>query len=458
MRTIGYLSFDASVKIHESGRYASTKANSKGGYGGITGYIRHIDRGTDRRNGCEVQHSNPDINADYTLENESYFKDENGIWQVTDQSKDMLGAVNRRMQYAREHGARIANKGKNDTVIARPIVVQLDKETIEEHKDWVWDAIEIIEEMFQEKNIVGFSIHKDETNVHIHIIFVPCHERKKDDGQIKCAISQTKFFRNPRELAGMHRKIRKELKAKGYEIEEENKPLDEQLAGYYDRNGEWHQQGLTPDQLKQLTNQELNLQMEEIEMRLKKEELDRLEQAMQKIQSQSKAKQEELDQDRAQLESQAKSQQEELDQERARLQSQLAELEKEKASVQAQMQDMAAEKLIVEQEKMEAKKLYEEANEAANGVLEKCRQLMNDKSELDPDFLKYLDKKSKRVGKNYRTFVAGLHREYLNDTTSDWNETNEWQDIRAERKRMGCVRPTSSGVSLDETIYSTPSV
>ena len=75
---IGYLSFDASVKIHNSGRFTSTKT-SKTGYGGIAGYIRHIDRGTDKRNGVEVQHSNPDINPDYTLQNESFFKDENGM-------------------------------------------------------------------------------------------------------------------------------------------------------------------------------------------------------------------------------------------------------------------------------------------------------------------------------------------------------------------------------------------
>ena len=54
---MGYLSFDASVKIHQSGRYASTKT-SKSGNGGILGYLRHIDRETARRLGCEVQHSN----------------------------------------------------------------------------------------------------------------------------------------------------------------------------------------------------------------------------------------------------------------------------------------------------------------------------------------------------------------------------------------------------------------
>lgn len=71
---MGYLSFDASVKIHRSGRYASTKTN-KGGNGGISGYLRHIDRGTARKNGCEVKHSNTNINPQMTLQNESYFKD-----------------------------------------------------------------------------------------------------------------------------------------------------------------------------------------------------------------------------------------------------------------------------------------------------------------------------------------------------------------------------------------------
>lgn len=71
---MGYLSFDASVKIHQSGRYACTKT-SKAGHGGIYGYLRHIDRGTARENGCEVQHSNASINPAYTLQNDSYYKD-----------------------------------------------------------------------------------------------------------------------------------------------------------------------------------------------------------------------------------------------------------------------------------------------------------------------------------------------------------------------------------------------
>lgn len=71
---MGYLSFDASVKIHQSGRYASTKTR-RSGSGGIYGYLRHIDRGTARRLGCEVQHSNCSIDPTLTMQNESYYKD-----------------------------------------------------------------------------------------------------------------------------------------------------------------------------------------------------------------------------------------------------------------------------------------------------------------------------------------------------------------------------------------------
>ena len=294
MINIGYLSFDTSQKIHFSGRYTSTKT-SKTGYGGIIGYIRHIDRGTDKMNGCEVQHSNPDINSDLTLENESYYKDENGQWQETSHSKDMADAIHRRVEYAKEHGARISAKGKNDTVVVRPLVVQLDNDSIAEHENtWMWDVIAILEEQFGADNITGFSVHKDETNPHLHICFVPCHELQKND-EIKCTISQTKFFRNPKQLAGLHKQIRKELLKRNYNIELENKPIDEHLAGYYDKNGEWHQQGLTPDQLKELSDREFSLRMEAINMKYRQSELDMIEKTIYGLREKAKIQQEELE-------------------------------------------------------------------------------------------------------------------------------------------------------------------
>ena len=116
----------------------------------------------------------------------------------------MANTVIRRIEYAKKNGARIASKGQNDTVIVRPLIVQLDSESIKGHENtWVWDMISILEDMFDKENILGFSVHRDETNVHIHVLFVPCHEVKKANGKIKCTLSQTQFFKNPRQLAGI---------------------------------------------------------------------------------------------------------------------------------------------------------------------------------------------------------------------------------------------------------------
>lgn len=400
MINIGYLSFDTSVKIHYSGTYTSTKTSTTG-HGGIAGYIRHIDRGTDRKNGCEVQHSNEDINSDLTLQNESYYRDSNGEWQKTSHSKDMVDAINRRVEYAKEHGARIATKGKNDTVIVRPLVVQLDSETISEYENWAWDIIEILEKEFGADNITGFSVHKDETHPHLHISFIPCYELQKN-GEIKCTISQTKFFNSPKQLAGLHRKIRKSLLDKGYEIELENKPIEEHLAGYTDKDGEWHQQGLTPDQLKELSDRQINLRMEMIKMNIKRNELDKLEMAVADMMKSSKAEKEELEKERISVEN-------------------------DRATVQAQSQAVAIREADVQKRETEVTE-----------ILEICNQIISDEKNLNAKFLEFLDREGKRTGKRYRESVENLYKRFQNDRRKN---VSEWQlellRLRSERLKHG---------------------
>lgn len=415
---MGYLSFDASIKIHKSGVYTSTKTR-KTGFGGIVGYIRHIDRETDRRNNCEVKHSNPDIRPDSTLENESYYKDSNGIWQRTDTSEDMLDSVNRRIAYAKEHGARIASKGKNDTVIARPLVVQLDKELVQEHNDtWVWDVLTIIEEMFGKQNIVSFSVHKDETNVHIHIIFVPCYENQKSNGETKCSLSQTMFFKNPRQLAAMHKKIRKELINRGYEISLENKPIEEHLAGYYDSQGVWHQQGLTPDQLKELTNRKSQLQEKEKRIMLDREELDTLARAMADVQAKAQAAQENLENNMKIFECQQE------------------DFQKEKADLQTQMKSLIEEKNAIKKLKSEADGMLEKAY----SVSDICQHILAQEHTLNKDFLDFLDRLGQKNNKQYRNTVEKLYKMFDDErrtVISPWSE--ELEEIRRERNRQRTV-------------------
>lgn len=415
---MGYLSFDASIKIHKSGVYTSTKTR-KTGFGGISGYIRHIDRGTDRKNGCEVNHSNPDIRSDFTLENESYFRDSNGMWQQTDTSKDMLNAVNERITYAKERGARIASKGKNDTVIARPLVVQLDKDIIQEHNDtWVWDVLTIIEEMFGKENITGFSVHKDETNVHIHILFVPCFEKIKSNGETKCSLSQTMFFKNPRQLASMHKQIRKELINRGYEISLENKPIEEHLAGYLDSQGVWHQQGLTPDQLKELTNRKNQLTEKEKQIMLDREELDTLARAMADVQAKVRSTQENLENNLKLFECQQE------------------DFQKEKANLQTQMKSLIEEKNAIKKLKSEADDMLEKAY----SVSDVCQHILAQEHTLNKDFLDFLDRMGRKYNKQYRNTVEKLYKMFDDErrtVTSPWDE--ELNEIRRERNRQRTV-------------------
>ena len=433
MKKIGYLSFDASVKIHESGRYASTKT-SKTGYGGIEGYIRHIDRETDRRNGCEVNHTNLDINAELTLENESFFRNELGLWEKTQQSKDMSGAVKRRIQYAKEHGARIAKVGKNDTVIARPIVIQMDTEMIENHRDyWYWDVIEILEGMFGENNIVGFSIHRDETNVHVHVIFVPCMEKKKDNGKVKCAISQTKFFRNPKELAGMHRKMRKALNEKGYDIQQENKPIEQQLAGYYDKNGEWHQQGLTPDQLKELSQRKEQLQKEEEKLRIEQYKVDELARLMKEVQKKAVETHEQLANNMKVFECQQ------------------ADFEQEKANLQTQMKALVEERNAVKKMRADANGMLQKSYKVADI----CRSVLQQENMMEDDFLDFLDRESQRRNKPVRQTFENLYKKFDMERRAKLspyaNELDELSENREKARRARELQQMQEMLSMHDT-------
>ena len=433
MKKIGYLSFDASVKIHESGRYASTKT-SKTGYGGIEGYIRHIDRETDRRNGCEVNHTNLDINAELTLENESFFRNELGLWEKTQQSKDMSGAVKRRIQYAKEHGARIAKVGKNDTVIARPIVIQMDTEMIENHRDyWYWVVIEILEGMFGENNIVGFSIHRAETNVHVHVIFVPCMEKKKDNGKVKCAISQTKFFRNPKELAGMHRKMRKALNEKGYDIQQENKPIEQQLAGYYDKNGEWHQQGLTPDQLKELSQRKEQLQKEEEKLRIEQYKVDELARLMKEVQEKAVETHEQLADNMRVFECQQ------------------ADFEQEKANLQTQMKALVEERNAVKKMRADADGMLQKSYKVADI----CRSVLQQENMMEDDFLDFLDRESQRRNKPVRQTFENLYKKFDMERRAKLspyaNELDELSENREKARRARELQQMQEMLSMHDT-------
>ena len=303
----------------------------------------------------------------------------------------MANSINQRIRYAKEHGARISTKGQNDTVIARPLILQLDEESIQGHEDtWAWDLIQILEDMFGKENVLGFSIHKDETNVHIHVLFVPCYEEKKTNGKVKCTLSQTKFFRNPKQLAGMHKHIRKELLDKDYKIEKDNKPIEQQLAGYYDKHGVWHQQGLTPDQLKAITNRHKELDEKEREIMLSKHELDILSQAMADVLEKAQATQENLENNMRIFECQQ------------------TDFENEKANLKTQMQAVLEEK-----EKLDKiRKSTNDMLERVYSVSDVCKKILQEEHTLNKDFLDFLDRLGQKNNIPLRERVEQLFKKF----------------------------------------------
>lgn len=303
----------------------------------------------------------------------------------------MANSINQRIRYAKEHGARISTKGQNDTVIARPLILQLDEESIQGHEDtWAWDLIQILEDMFGKENVLGFSIHKDETNVHIHVLFVPCYEEKKTNGKVKCTLSQTKFFRNPKQLAGMHKHIRKELLDKDYKIEKDNKPIEQQLAGYYDKQGVWHQQGLTPDQLKEITKRHNELDEKEREIMLSKHELDILSQAMADVQEKAQATQENLENNMRIFECQQ------------------TDFENEKANLKTQMQAVLEEK-----EKLDKiRKSTNDMLERVYSVSDVCKKILQEEHTLNKDFLDFLDRLGQKNNIPLRERVEQLFKKF----------------------------------------------
>lgn len=303
----------------------------------------------------------------------------------------MANSINQRIQYAKEHGARISTKGQNDTVIARPLILQLDEESIQGHEDtWAWDLIQILEDMFGEENILGFSVHRDETNVHIHVLFVPCYEEKKTNGKVKCTLSQTKFFRNPKQLAGMHKHIRKELLDNGYKIEKDNKPIEQQLAGYYDKQGVWHQQGLTPDQLKQITKRHNELDEKEREIMLSKHELDILAQAMADVQEKAQATQENLENNMRIFECQQ------------------ADFENEKANLKTQMQAVLEEKEKLDRMRTTTNDMLERVY----SVSDVCKKILQEEHTLNKDFLDFLDRLGQQNNIPLRERVERLFKKF----------------------------------------------
>lgn len=194
---MGYtMSFDASCKLSRSA---------------VGGYLQHTARDVDKRNGREVRHSNEDIDPTRTGDNITrVYNAETGKYEDCKDSRQLLDALDKRLQSVKK-------PLRKDAVVLRPVILQLDPEWYAANQDeaarkksynrmlqWAGDT-------FGRENMIGFSLHQDETNPHIHVLVTPV----TSDGRL----SQKDWYSGPAALRQMHDGLREHMQKAGFDIE-----------------------------------------------------------------------------------------------------------------------------------------------------------------------------------------------------------------------------------------------
>lgn len=197
------LSLDASIKLKKDD---------------IKGYSNHVFR---RSNDKAINHKNKEIDGSRTVANIDY------DLGATDGRGATLGErLERRLQdYNSTTKTGKPRKLRSDAVLMRGLVLAPSSDVfegqdlVEKHRTmnkFAQDAMPFITETFGgRENVMGMSAHLDETNPHLHVAICPMTA----DGRL----SQKDFFKNPKQLAQMHRDFRKHMNDKGWDFETENK-------------------------------------------------------------------------------------------------------------------------------------------------------------------------------------------------------------------------------------------
>lgn len=197
---MGYtMSFDASMKVQR---------------GGVAGFLHHTARDVDKEQGCEVRHSNQDIDAARTLTNATLVSDGAGGWKQCEDVSEIEAALDARLKDVKK-------PLRKDAVVLRPLILQLDPDWYAVHQSDTEreqaanDMLEWAADTFGADNLISVSLHNDENAPHLHVLFCPVTE----DGRL----SQKDWFSSPAQLREMHQDLRQHMTDAGYEIEMENR-------------------------------------------------------------------------------------------------------------------------------------------------------------------------------------------------------------------------------------------
>lgn len=200
------LSMDASLK--------AKKENLKG-------IINHHFRDVLEQNGIHLEHKNTNIDPTRTSQNMSmYFDQDKQTFLPCTDTNQIVESLNTRL-------FTVKKPLRADAVLCRNLILQLDPDyyktaTKQEQENSYFAMLGWATKTFNKSNIIGISIHRDETHPHIHLLFSPVAQ----DGRL----SQKDWFPNPASLREMHNDFRIHMANKGYNINMNKQPPRKHLS------------------------------------------------------------------------------------------------------------------------------------------------------------------------------------------------------------------------------------
>lgn len=203
---MSYLSLDVSQKITMSD---------------VKGYSKHVFRktkGVTNHSNQEIDVSRTDMNIDFRIGSER-----DGFKYFDERFEQRFADYNSTTKTGKQR------KLRKDAVVVRGLVLQpsadvfegmSDSEKLEKMRAFAKTSLAFLytDKAFGFDNVVGASVHMDETNPHMHVAIMPMTQ----DGRL----SQKDFFKGPQHLQQLHKDYREYMNANGWSFETENKYED----------------------------------------------------------------------------------------------------------------------------------------------------------------------------------------------------------------------------------------
>lgn len=225
---MSYLSCDMSFKMSANGSQHQTNKQGRSlnrgpenNHKGIKGYFQYLAREIDVKNGDPIYGYHKSIDASRTTQNQTFVRVYGKGYFPVKSADELYSAYERRIDDVEVkrclNGKNVTLKGKKalrgNSCVLRTIVIQA-----EGHEDtrFFYDAVVQLGNKIGKENIIGFSIHRDETSTHCHVLVVPVKEHSLDQAKV--------LPKNGKETKEFHVDMRRRMKKKYKDISLENKP------------------------------------------------------------------------------------------------------------------------------------------------------------------------------------------------------------------------------------------